>query len=204
MKEVYSLKGNSVKIGVLALQGAFIEHIYVLQKLGVEALQVRLPSELEGLDGLIIPGGESTTILNLMHCFELIQTLRELAQAGLPIFGTCAGMICLARRISDSGNCIKETLSLMDIEVKRNAFGRQVDSFEAELEVPALGQGSFHGVFIRSPIIENVGSQVEVLSRLPGDVVVAARQEKLVVTAFHPELTSDMRFHRYFLTIAAS
>jgi len=198
------LKGNGVKIGVLALQGAFIEHIDILQRLGVEASTIRLPGELKGLDGLIIPGGESTTMLNLMSSFELIQPLRELAQAGLPIFGTCAGMICLARRISDSGNCIKETLSVMDIEVRRNAFGRQVDSFEAELAVPALGQRAFHGVFIRAPIIEDVGPRVEVLSRLPDGVVVAARQGKIVVAAFHPELTSDTRFHRYFLKIATS
>ncbi len=204
MNEANLLRGNGVKIGVLALQGAFIEHIDILRKLGVEALPVRLPGELKGLGGLIIPGGESTTMLNLMNSFKLIQPLREMAQAGLPIWGTCAGMICLAKRISDSGNCIKETLSLMDIEVKRNAFGRQVDSFEAELAVPALGQKSFHGVFIRAPIIENVGAQVEVLSRLPDGVVVAARQGKMVVVAFHPELTSDTRFHRYFLKIAAS
>ena len=193
-----------MKIGVLALQGAFIEHINVMQQLGVEASPVRLPGELNGLDGLIIPGGESTSILNLMHSFNLVQPLRGLAQAGLPILGTCAGIVCLAQRVSDLGNSGMETLSLMDMEVRRNAFGRQVDSFETELVVPALGQKSFHGVFIRAPIIEGTGPQVEILARLPNGTAVAARQEKMVATAFHPELSADLRFHRYFLDIAAS
>ena len=193
-----------MKIGVLALQGAFIEHINVMQQLGVEALPIRLSRELDGLDGLIIPGGESTSILNLMHSFNLAQPLRELAQAGLPILGTCAGMVCLAKRVSDSGGLDRETLSLMDIEVRRNAFGRQVDSFETELHVPVLGQKSFPGVFIRAPIIEGADPKVKILARLPNGVAVAARQGKLVALAFHPELTSDLRFHRYFLKIAAS
>ena len=193
-----------MKIGVLALQGAFIEHINIMQQLGAEASLVRLPGELNGLDGLIIPGGESTSILNLMHSFSLTQPLREQAQAELPILGTCAGMICLAKRVSNSGNSNMETLSLMDMEVRRNAFGRQVDSFETELLVPALGQKSFPGIFIRAPIIERAGQQVEILTKLPNGVAVAARQGKLVVAAFHPELTSDLRFHRYFLEIAAS
>ncbi len=193
-----------MKIGVLALQGAFIEHINVMQQLGVEASPVRLPGELNGLDGLIIPGGESTSILNLMHSFNLVQPLRGLAQAGLPILGTCAGIVCLAKGVSDSGNSGMETLSLMDVEVRRNAFGRQVDSFETELVVPALGQKSFPGIFIRAPIIERAGPQVEILARLSNGTAVAARQEKLVATAFHPELSADLRFHRYFLDIAAS
>ena len=193
-----------MKIGVLALQGAFIEHIGVLQKLGAETSAVRLPGELKGLDGLIIPGGESTTILNLMHSFSLFEPLRKMAQAGFPFFGTCAGMICLAKRVSDSGNSLKETLSLMDIEVKRNAFGRQVDSFETELVVPALGHKPFPGVFIRAPIIERADPHVKILSKLPDGTAVAARQGKLLVVAFHPELTNDPRFHRYFLKIASS
>ncbi len=193
-----------MKIGVLALQGAFIEHINVMQQLGVEALPVRLSGELNGLDGLIIPGGESTSVLNLMHSFNLVQPLRELAQAGLPILGTCAGIVCLAQRVSDSGNSGRETLSLMDMEVRRNAFGRQVDSFETELVVPALGQKSFPAVFIRAPVIEGAGPQVEILARLPNGTAVAARQEKMVATAFHPELSADLRLHRYFLDIAAS
>jgi 5'-phosphate synthase pdxT subunit len=193
-----------MKIGVLALQGAFIEHINVLRQLGVEALAVRLPRDLGSVDGLIIPGGESTTILNLMHGFSLIQPLGELAQDGLPILGTCAGMVCLAKQVSDSTDANLETLALMDVTVRRNAFGRQVDSFEAELLVPALGEEPFPGVFIRAPIIERAEPQVEILAKLPDGTSVAARQDKLVTTAFHPELTSDLRFHQYFLNIVAS
>ncbi len=192
-----------MKIGVLALQGAFIEHIQIMLRLGAEALPVRLPDELSSLDGLIIPGGESTTVLNLMHSFNLLQPLRELGQAGLPVLGTCAGMICLAKEVSNPNNTM-ETLGLMDIEVRRNAFGRQVDSFEAKLPIPALGQKPFPAVFIRAPVIERADPQVEILTRLPDGPPVAARQGKLVVTAFHPELTDDPRFHRYFLEIVAS
>ena len=193
-----------MRIGVLTLQGAFVEHISVLQQLGAETSPVRLPGELDGLDGLIIPGGESTTILNLMQSFDLIRPLRELAQAGFPVLGTCAGMICLAKKAYNSNNTSMETLALMDIEVRRNAFGRQVDSFETELPVPALGRESFPAVFIRAPIVERTGPQVEILAKLPNDVVVAARQGKLVATAFHPELTDDLRLHSYFLKIIAS
>jgi len=193
-----------MKIGVLALQGAFIEHISIIQQLGVEASPVRLPNELGSLDGLIIPGGESTTILNLMQSFNLIQPLRELAQAGLPILGTCAGMVCLAKKVSNSINSNMETLAVMDMEVRRNAFGRQVDSFETELPVPALGDKPFAAIFIRAPIIERAGPRVEILARLPNDIAVAAKQGKLVVSAFHPELSHDLRFHRYFLKIVAS
>jgi len=190
-----------MRIGVLALQGAFIEHISILQLLGAEALPVRLPNELNHLDGLIIPGGESTSILNLMQSFNLIQPVREFAQAGFPILGTCAGMICLAMKISNSN---METLALMDMEVRRNAFGRQVDSFETELPVPALGHEPFPAIFIRAPIIESAGSSVKILARLPNGAAVAAEQGKLVASAFHPELSRDLRFHSYFLKIAAS
>jgi len=193
-----------MRIGVLALQGAFIEHIGVMQQLGAEASPVRLPGELNGLDGLIIPGGESTTMLNLMQSFDLLRPLRELAQAGFPLLGTCAGMICLAKKAYDFNNTDIETLALMDIEVRRNAFGRQVDSFETKLPVPALGHESFPAVFIRAPIVDRTGPQVEILAKLPNDVVVAARQGKLVVTAFHPELTDDLRLHSYFLKIVTS
>ena len=196
-----------MKIGILALQGAFIEHINIMQQLGVEASPVRLPGELKGLDGLIIPGGESTTILSLMQSFALAQPLRELAQAGFPILGTCAGAVCLARTVSNSGNSTNsgmETLALINMGVRRNAFGRQVDSFETELAVPTLGEESFHGIFIRAPIIEKAGPQVEILARLPDETIAAARQGKLVATTFHPELSSDPRFHDYFLKIAAS
>jgi len=194
---------QGMRIGVLALQGAFIEHINVLRRLGVEALPVRLPDELNGLDGLIIPGGESTTALNLMHSFNLFEPLKELAQAGLPILGTCAGIICLAKKVSNSINHDMPTLAVMDITVRRNAFGRQVDSFETELEMPALGGEPFPAVFIRAPIIESAEPPVEILARLPDGTIVAARQGKLLVTAFHPELSHDLRIHRYFLEIVA-
>ena len=190
-----------MKIGVLALQGAFVEHARILQQLDVEASLVRLPKELDGLDGLIIPGGESTTISRLMADFHLMQPLMDLAQAGIPILGTCAGMILLARDVG--GNSVP-SLGVMDIRVKRNAFGRQVDSFEADIDIPALGAPPFHAIFIRAPMVEKVGPEVEVMGRLPDGTVVAARQDKLVASAFHPELTSDLRFHRYFLEIVAS
>jgi 5'-phosphate synthase pdxT subunit len=175
-----------------------------MQRLGVESSLVGLPDELNGLQGLIIPGGESTTILKLMHSFNLTQPLRELAHRGLAIFGTCAGMICLAKKVNNSINSNMEVLALMDIEVRRNTFGSQVDSFETELSVPVLGNTPFPGVFIRAPIIENVGPQVEILTKLPDGVAVAAKQGRLLATAFHPELSNDLRFHSYFLKIVAS
>ena len=191
-----------MKIGVLALQGAFIEHIEVLRKVGVEAVEVKLPGQLEDLEGLIIPGGESTTILKLMHGNELFQPLKRKIQAGLPVLGTCAGLICLAKKVSNSQESFLEPLEVMDIEVKRNAFGRQVDSFEADLSVPSLGDKPYHAVFIRAPLIEKVGHKVKVLAKLPDGTIVAARQGKLLVASFHPELTDDLRFHDYFLKIA--
>lgn len=187
-----------MKIGVLAAQGAFIEHIAALNKLDAETVPVRLPRELQGLAGLIIPGGESTTIGRLMKVYDLVNEITRLANEGMPIFGTCAGMILISKQIS--GNSAK-SLGLMDITVKRNAFGRQVDSFETELRIPALGKKPFPGVFIRAPIIEECGRGVEVLARLTDGTVVAARQGKLLAAAFHPELTEDLRFHRYFLEI---
>lgn len=190
-----------MKIGVLALQGAFIEHINILQRLKIETVLVYLPKELDGLDGLIIPGGESTTISRLMLEFQLMQPIIELARAGLPILGTCAGMVLLARDVSDFR---LQTLGLIDMTVKRNAFGSQVDSFETDLEMPALGEQPFHAVFIRAPIIEKVDSGVEILVKLSDGTAVAARQGKLVAVAFHPELTEDLRFHQYFLDIVAS
>jgi len=189
-----------MKIGVLALQGAFIEHVHILRKLGAAALEVRLPTELEGIDGLIIPGGESTSILKIMHDFGIAQPLKIKAQSGLPIWGTCAGMICLARQITNNG---MPTLAVMDISVRRNAFGRQVDSFETELSVPVLGPAPYHAIFIRAPIIKKVGKSVQVLAKLPDGTPVAARQERLLVTSFHPELTRDVRFHEYFLSLIA-
>jgi 5'-phosphate synthase pdxT subunit len=185
-----------MRIGVLASQGAFIEHIAALHQLKVEALPVRLPTELNGLDGLIIPGGESTTISKLIVSSNLTEEIKSLAQKGLPIFGTCAGMIMLSTKNSDQDVA---PLGLMDITVKRNAFGRQIDSFETELDIPVLGEKPFPAVFIRAPLIERANSNVEILARLSDGTIVAARQGKLLVSAFHPELTDDLRFHRYFL-----
>jgi len=178
-----------------------MEHIEALQRLKAKALPVYLPKELEGLDGLIIPGGESTTISRLMVDFQLMQPVRDLAQAGFPILGTCAGMILLAREVSDFR---LETLGLMNIKVKRNAFGRQVDSFETEIEMPALGEQPFHAIFIRAPLIEQADSKVEILAKLSNGAAVAAKQGKVVASAFHPELTDDLRFHRYFLDVVSS
>ncbi len=188
-----------MKTGVLAAQGAFIEHIAVLNKLGVEAVPVRLPGQLSGLDGLIIPGGESTSISNLIDAYKLRDEIKKLAENGLPVFGTCAGMIMLAGEITDGNKATP--LGLMNISVRRNAFGRQVDSFEADLSIPALGNDPFPGIFIRAPFITGVNNDVEVLASLPDGTIVAARQGKLLVSAFHPELTEDTRFHRYFLDI---
>ncbi len=193
-----------MKIGVLALQGAFIEHVAVIRRMGAEAAEVRLPGELKGLDGLIIPGGESTTILKLMHGYGIFQPLKKKIERGFPVLGTCAGMICLAKRVFNSQESFLEPLEVMDIVVKRNAFGRQVDSFEADLSVPILGENLYHAVFIRAPLIDKVGPQVKVLATLSDGVIVAAQQDKLLVTSFHPELTVDLRFHEYFLKMAES
>ncbi|MGB3129160.1 MAG: pyridoxal 5'-phosphate synthase glutaminase subunit PdxT [Dehalococcoidia bacterium] len=186
------------KVGVLALQGGFLEHIAALHRLGAGAFPVRLPKELKGLGGLVIPGGESTTIGKLMKEYHLEDELNKLIAEGVPVFGTCAGMVLLARKVSGMD---MQPLGAMDIEVRRNAFGRQVDSFEVDLEVPVLGQHPFHAVFIRAPLIERVGGSVEILASLPDGTPVAARENNLVATAFHPELTTDLRFHEYFLTI---
>ncbi|HJX36470.1 MAG TPA: pyridoxal 5'-phosphate synthase glutaminase subunit PdxT [Dehalococcoidales bacterium] len=188
-----------MKIGVLALQGAFAEHIATLEKLKAEAIPVRLPHQLEGLDGLIIPGGESTTITKLMVHYKLKNKIIELARQDFPIFGTCAGMIILAGELSSAGG-VKPT-GVMDIKVNRNAFGRQVESFESEISIPAIGKKPIVGVFIRAPLIESVGKEVEILARLSDGAIVAARQSKLLVCSFHPELTDDTRFHQYFLDI---
>jgi 5'-phosphate synthase pdxT subunit len=193
-----------MRIGVLALQGAFIEHIEVIRKLQAQAIEVRLPQDLNELDGIIIPGGESTTILKLMHIFKLFQPLKEKIQSGFPVLGTCAGMICLAKRIFNSQESYLEPLGVMDIEVKRNAFGRQVDSFETDLLIPVVGEKPYHAVFIRAPLIAEVKPQVRVLARLPDGTIVAAQQGNILVSSFHPELTDDARFHKYFLKIASS
>lgn len=195
-----------MKVGVLALQGAFIEHVQILRALGVTALEVRKPEELRDLAGLIIPGGESTTFGKLAVAYGLIEPIRAFCNAGKPVWGTCAGMIFLAKDVGRN----QPVIGVMDVRVKRNAFGRQVDSFEVDLDIPALGtveEGSdprrpFHAIFIRAPLIESVGKGVEVLARLDDGTIVAARQGNLLVTSFHPELTRDTRLHRYFLQIS--
>jgi pyridoxal 5'-phosphate synthase pdxT subunit len=191
-----------MRIGVLALQGAFIEHEQALGRLGVAACEVRLPQQLEGLDGLIIPGGESTTMGKLAVQYGLLEPIRAMAAAGRPLWGTCAGMIFMAKDIGRD----QPVLGLMDVQVKRNAFGRQVDSFETDLDVPTIATpddaGPFHAVFIRAPLVESVGDDVEVLARLDNGVIVAARQGRLLATSFHPELSGDDRFHRYFVALA--
>lgn len=193
------MKAETMKIGVLALQGAFIEHEKKLRELGAETREVRLPSDLDGLDGLVMPGGESTTIGKLAVQYGLIEPLREFATSK-PTWGTCAGMIFLAK---DIGIDRQPILGLMDITVNRNAFGRQVDSFEVDLSVSRLGDEPFHAVFIRAPVVTKVGNHVEVLAELADDRIVAAQSGHLLATAFHPELTADNRFHEYFLSLLA-
>jgi len=191
-----------MKIGVLALQGAFIEHEKILTQIGAEVVEVRLPQHLEDLDGLIIPGGESTTIGKVARQWGLLEPLRAFAQSGRPLWGTCAGMIFIAKDVVD-GKPDQPLLALMDVTVRRNAFGRQVDSFEADLEIAALGEEPFHAVFIRAPLIERIGEEVEILAKLEDGAIVAVRQGHLLATAFHPELTEDDRFHRYFLSLGS-
>jgi pyridoxal 5'-phosphate synthase pdxT subunit len=185
-------------VGVLALQGDFAEHIAMLDGVGVAAAEVRLPSQLASIDGLIIPGGESTTITRLLDIYELREPIRRLGVEGLPIWGTCAGAIVLAKHASDLD---RPNLTLMDIDVRRNAFGRQVDSFEEDLDVAGF-DGPFHAIFIRAPLIERVRDGVSVLAELPDGTIVAARQGHLLTTSFHPELTGDARFHALFAGMA--
>ncbi|HYM16017.1 MAG TPA: pyridoxal 5'-phosphate synthase glutaminase subunit PdxT [Dehalococcoidia bacterium] len=188
-------------IGVLALQGDFAEHIAMLDALAVASAEVRLPAHLASIDALIIPGGESTTITRLLDIYDLREPVRRLGAEGLPIWGTCAGAIVLASQATDLD---RPNLALMDIDVRRNAFGRQVDSFEADLDVAGMDGGPFHAVFIRAPLIARAGPAVEVLARLPDGTIVAARQAHLLATSFHPELTGDPRFHRLFAALAAA
>jgi pyridoxal 5'-phosphate synthase pdxT subunit len=191
-----------MKIGVLALQGDFAEHIAMLERLKVDTAEVRLPEHLKGLDGLIIPGGESTTIGKLATDYGLMEPLREFGKQHA-IWGTCAGAIFLSKDASRQ----QPLLNLMDIKVARNAFGRQVDSFEADLDVPELKKATgksepYHAVFIRAPIIESVEKDAKVLASTPDHKIVAAQQGHLLATSFHPELTGDGRFHEYFLSLA--
>jgi pyridoxal 5'-phosphate synthase pdxT subunit len=187
---------SGLTIGVLALQGAFIEHVQMLERLGAQAREIRLPADLGGLDGLIIPGGESTTIGKLLVHYELLEPLRHLVDSGFPIYGTCAGTILLAK---DIGGLDQPLLATMDLVVERNAFGRQLQSFETDIRVAGLGDEPFRAIFIRAPAITSTGPGVEVLASLDNGTIVAARQQSLLVSCFHPELTQDDRFHRAFL-----
>jgi 5'-phosphate synthase pdxT subunit len=184
-----------MNIGVLALQGAFIEHIKFLSRLDVNPVVVKLPRDLSDIDALVIPGGESTTISKLLADYSLREPLKERIDAGLPVLGTCAGTIMLARDVVDSD---LHTLQVMDIGVRRNAYGRQKESFEVELQIPSLGDQPFRGIFIRAPIIEYVKSGIEVLCSVNNQVV-AVKQGKVIACNFHPELTDDLRIHQYFI-----
>jgi 5'-phosphate synthase pdxT subunit len=192
-----------MKIGVLALQGDFAEHIAMLKRLGAQGVEVRLPKHLEGLQGLIIPGGESTTIGKLAVAYDLMEPLRSFANERA-VWGTCAGAIFLSKDVRRE----QPLLKVMDITVQRNAFGAQVDSFEADLDIAELKQATdtthpYHAVFIRAPIIESVSGDARILTALPDGRIVAAQEGHLLATSFHPELTNDTRFHEYFLSLAS-
>jgi len=181
------------RVGILAVQGDVREHAAALREVGAEPVEVRLPRDLAGVEALILPGGESTAMRRLIDAYGLAEPILSLAASGAPMWGTCAGLILMARRITDGDEPI---LPLLDIEVRRNAYGRQLDSFEADLAVPALGDEPLHAVFIRAPVVTDVGPGVEVLATDPMGRTVAVRQGRLLATAFHPELTGDRRFHR--------
>jgi 5'-phosphate synthase pdxT subunit len=181
------------RVGILAVQGDVAEHAAALRDVDAEPVEVRLPRDLAGVEALILPGGESTAMRRLIDAYGLAEPILNLAASGAPMWGTCAGMILLARRIADGDDPV---LPLLDIEVRRNAYGRQLDSFEADLDVPALGEGPLHAVFIRAPIVSDLGPGVEVLATDPLGRTVAVREGRLLATAFHPELTGDRRFHR--------
>ena len=189
-----------MKIGVLAVQGDFAEHIAILRRLNVECREVRLPEQLDGIDGLIIPGGESTTLSRLMSIYHLREPVRAMVAQGKAVWGTCAGMIMLAQEITEADPV---PLQVMDIGVRRNAFGRQIDSFEQDLDIAGLEPEPFHAIFIRAPVVIRVGPQVKTLAALPDGQAVAVRQGNLMATAFHPELTDDTRLHQYFLGLVA-
>ena len=188
-----------MRIGVLALQGAFREHLDTLRAIGVDGVRVREPADLEGVAGLILPGGESTTMRQLIERWNLREPILDLAERGAPIFGTCAGMIVLATEIAGGEPPI---LPLLDVTVERNAFGRQLDSFEAELPVPILGDTPVHAVFIRAPVIERTGPGVDILARLEDGRIVAVRERNIIATAFHPELVGETALHEYFLSLS--
>ena len=191
---------TDLRPGVLGLQGDFREHLETFARLGAPATDVRRPEQLDAIDALIIPGGESTTIGKLAQQYGFLPKLHERIAAGMAVWGTCAGAIFLAKDVPGHPHPV---LGAMDLTVRRNAFGRQLDSFEADLDVPALGPGAFHAVFIRAPLIERAGAGVDVLATLPSGDIVAVRQGRLLASSFHPELTHDDRFHGYFLRTVA-
>jgi pyridoxal 5'-phosphate synthase pdxT subunit len=193
--------GGPLRIGVLAVQGAFAEHGSTLSRIGVDAVEVRLPEHLAGVSGLILPGGESTAMRKLIDRWGLRAPILDLARRGAPFLGTCAGLILLAREIEDGDEPV---FGLLDVTVRRNAFGRQLDSFEADLSVPTLGPAPVHGIFIRAPIITCTGPEVEVVARLDDGRIVAVQQRNVLATAFHPELAGEPRFHRLLATLAAA
>ena len=187
-----------MRIGVLAIQGDFAEHIAILRKMDVEGREIRLPGQLEDVDGLIIPGGESTTLSRLMSIYDLRSPIAQMAADGRPVWGTCAGMIMLASEITEQDPV---PLGMMDIGVRRNAFGRQVDSFEQPLQIAPLDPEPYNCIFIRAPVVVRVGASVEVLASLDDGRPVAVQQGKMLATAFHPELTNDTRVHQYFVSL---
>jgi len=189
------------RVGVLAVQGAVREHLAAIREVGADPIEVRLPRDLVDLDALILPGGESTTMRRLIDAYGLREPIMSLARAGTPMLGTCAGMILLADRLRDGEEPV---FALIDIEVRRNGYGRQLDSFEADLDIPILGKEPMHGIFIRAPLVGDVGSRAEVLARDPNGAPVAVRQGRVLATAFHPELTPDRRLHRLLLTMVGS
>ena len=191
----------SKRIGVLALQGDFLEHQAALLKIGVSSLEIRLPKHLDNLDGIIIPGGESTTIAKLMDIYSIREKLKNCINNGLAVWGTCAGLILLAKYLEEPDPI---PLHVMDIKVSRNAFGRQRDSFETDVQITELGSDPYHTVFIRAPKITDVGNDVEILASLHDSGPIAVREKNLLATSFHPELTNDLRFHSFFMRIVNS
>ena len=189
------------RVGVLAVQGAFREHCEAIREAGAEPVEVRLPGDLEGVDALILPGGESTAMRRLIDHAGLRQPIEEAARAGRPVLGTCAGMILMASRIADGDEPL---FGFLDVTVRRNAFGRQIDSFETDLDVPAVGDAPMRAIFIRAPVVDDAGADVEVLARDDRGRPVAVRQGRMLATAFHPELTSDRRFHRLLVSMIAT
>jgi 5'-phosphate synthase pdxT subunit len=195
------LPARPPRIGVLALQGAVREHMEAIREVGGEPVPVRLPADLEGLDALILPGGESTTMRRLIDRYGLREPILTMAREGAPMLGTCAGMILLADRLTDGEAPI---LGGLDVAVERNAYGRQLDSFETDLDMPVLGDEPLHGVFIRAPVVAEVGRDVEVLARDPDGRPIAVRQGRVLATAFHPELTGDRRLHRLLVELISA